>query len=63
MNRMTEVWSKTSESTQPPRVHGEMAIIGTRKPSPTGVPLTNSPVVPAAGDGGGTWSKNPSFSS
>jgi hypothetical protein len=32
--RMTEVWSKTWEFTQPPRLHGEMTIIGTRGPRP-----------------------------
>ncbi len=35
-NWSTEVWSDTSEVTQPPRVHGEMRISGTRKPKPTG---------------------------
>lgn len=37
--RSTEVWSKTSELTQPPRLQGEMATIGTRKPRPIGWPL------------------------
>ena len=36
--RSTEVWSKASELTQPPRLHGETTIIGTRKPRPIGVP-------------------------
>ncbi len=38
-SRSTEVWSNTCESTQPPRVHGETTVIGTRTPRPTGVPL------------------------
>ncbi len=73
-NWSTEVWSETSEVTQPPRVHGEISSSGTRKPRPTGagavrpypvksVPLTNSSASPGAGTGGGTWSKPPSFSS
>ena len=32
--RITEVWSKTSEHTQPPRLQGEMTNIGTRMPRP-----------------------------
>ena len=35
-NWITEVWSETSEVTQPPRVHGEISSSGTRKPRPTG---------------------------
>ncbi len=75
-NWITEVWSETSEVTQPPRVHGEISSSGTRNPSPTGTAwvtprvvrppdasLKNSSVVPAAGTGGGTWSNWPSFSS
>jgi hypothetical protein len=34
MNRMSEVWSNTSEQTQPPLLHGETTIIGTRMPRP-----------------------------
>lgn len=63
MKRSTEVWSKTSELTQPPRVHGDITIIGTRKPSPIGTPSMYSPTVPGGATGGGTWSKKPSFSS
>jgi hypothetical protein len=70
MNWMTEVWSDTSEVTQPPRVHGEISSSGTRKPSPDGSGTGasegsrwNSPAVPAGGTGGGTWSNWPSFSS
>ena len=37
--RSTEVWSKVSELTQPPRLHGETAISGTRKPRPMLVEL------------------------
>jgi hypothetical protein len=33
---MTEVWSETSEVTQPPRVHGETSSSGTRNPRPVG---------------------------
>ena len=73
-----EVWSKRSEFTYPPRLNGETTSSGTRKPSPMGpdtppsvppaplrlgVPVTNSPAVPAGATGGGTWSKNPPFSS
>jgi hypothetical protein len=36
MNRMSAVWSKSSESTQPPLLHGETTILGTRKPRPIG---------------------------
>ena len=36
MNRMIEVWSKTSEQTQPPLLQGETTSIGTRWPSPYG---------------------------
>ena len=32
--RITEVWSKTCELTQPPRLHGEMMNMGTRGPRP-----------------------------
>ena len=32
--RITEVWSKTWELTNPPRLHGEMTNIGTRGPKP-----------------------------
>lgn len=63
MKRRTEVWSKTSELTQPPRVHGDITIIGTRKPRPMGVPSMYSPGVPGGAIGGATWSKKPSFSS
>ena len=34
MNRMIEVWSKTSEHTQPPVLQGEITVIGTRTPRP-----------------------------
>jgi hypothetical protein len=34
MNRMSEVWSNVSEQTQPPLLHGETTIIGTRTPRP-----------------------------
>ncbi len=63
MKRSTEVWSKTSELTQPPRVQGDMTSIGTRKPRPIGTPSRYSPGVPGGASGGGTWSKKPSFSS
>src|SRR5262245_46611699 len=36
MNLMSDVWSQTCELTQPPLLHGEMTIIGTRIPSPYG---------------------------
>ena len=32
--RITEVWSNTSEFTQPPRLQGEITYIGTRAPRP-----------------------------
>ncbi|MDT4846425.1 hypothetical protein FQZ97_804450 [compost metagenome] len=34
MNRITEVWSKACEFTQPPRLQGEITYIGTRTPGP-----------------------------
>src|SRR5690242_20645163 len=34
MNRITEVWSNTSEQTKPPRDQGETMSIGTRTPRP-----------------------------
>ncbi len=34
MNRTTEVWSKVSEQTNPPLLHGETTSIGTRGPRP-----------------------------
>ena len=72
--RSCDVWSKTSDATCPPRLKGERTSIGTRKPMPIGpaVPLASSgsgetvrysPAVPSGATGGGTWSKNPSFSS
>jgi hypothetical protein len=61
--RMMEVWSNTCEQTRPPRLQGETTNRGTRIPKPNGSPLTNSLVVPGGGTGGGTWSKNPPFSS
>src|SRR5882757_5495167 len=61
--RITEVWSATSEFTQPPLLHGETIVIGTRGPSPIGSPWTNSNGVFGGGIGGSTWSKKPSFSS
>src|SRR5690606_15863535 len=36
-NCKPEVWSNTSELTQPPLVQGEAITIGTRKPSPIGL--------------------------
>ena len=36
-NRSTEVWSWTWEFTQPPWLHGDTTVIGTRGPSPMGV--------------------------
>ncbi len=60
---MTEVWSKTSEQTYPPTVHGETTSIGTRMPSPVGRPSHCSSVTSGGATGGGTWSKKPSFSS
>jgi hypothetical protein len=34
MSRMTDVWSKTSELSQPPVLHGDTTNIGTRGPIP-----------------------------
>jgi hypothetical protein len=47
MNRMIEVWSNTSEQTQPPLLHGEIARNGTRGPRPYG-PSTNESALVAA---------------
>ena len=38
-SRSVEVWSNGSEDTQPPAVHGETMIAGTRNPAPTCSPL------------------------
>ncbi len=73
-NLSCEVWSKTSEHAQPPAEKGETTSMGTRTPSPMGPAIPSadegsgstvrySPSVPAGAVGGGTWSKNPSFSS
>src|SRR6202035_1987928 len=73
-NRSIDVWSKVWESTHPPRLQGEITIVGTRNPSPmgwrnppssptVGVAVTVSSAVPGGGVGGGTWSKKPPFSS
>jgi hypothetical protein len=62
-NRSTDVWSKTCESIQPPWLHGETTVIGTRGPSPTGRSNTNSSGVPGGAVGGIRWSKKPSCSS
>ena len=76
--RISEVWSKTSELTQPPLLQGEMISMGTRTPRPYGPntwllsPGNTSLAVlmverPRARDSGGVggsiWSKKPSFSS
>src|SRR5215813_9484131 len=78
MNLIRDVWSNTSEQTQPPLLHGETTIIGTRMPRPYGplafprlppkistlVSTVDRPsVADRAGVGGTRWSKNPSFSS
>src|SRR5262245_4381638 len=75
---MSEVWSNTSELTQPPLLHGETTHIGTRTPRPSGplsytslppkisslLPTFDSPCSRDSGGVGGTmWSKKPSFSS
>ena len=44
MNRMMEVWSKTSEHTQPPVLHGEITVIGTRMPRPYGPGVPSRPL-------------------
>jgi len=55
--RISDVWSNTSEFTNPPLLHGEITIIGTRTPNPygpgtksgtgyDGLPANNSFVVP-----------------
>src|SRR3546814_16112999 len=59
--RRIEVWSNGSLHTQPPAVHGEITMHGTRKPPPIGRPPPNSPVVPVGGTGGGTRSNSPDF--
>src|SRR5262245_10872938 len=75
--RMSDVWSNASELTQPPRLHGETTIIGTRGPGPYTFPSewrsvpSGTVLAPASapvgssdgGHGGGMWSKKPSFSS
>ena len=78
MKRMIEVWSNVSELTQPPVLHGEITVIGTRMPESVGPAASPSLAVvelvvephrrrparaPTLGYGGTTWSKKPSFSS
>ena len=67
-NRSCAVWSKVSEHTQPPALKGETTSIGTRTPKPMGPespPASDDtrPALPGGANGGGTWSKNSSFSS
>src|SRR3954447_26858183 len=67
--RSSEVWSKTSDDTNPPRLNGEITNVGTRKPRPMGpeigglpatvgsgtaAAVTYSPGVPAGAVTGGT---------
>ena len=72
--RRSDVWSKRSEHTSPPRLNGEITSSGTRKPRPigpaipcaaagSGCTVRYSPRVPGGGVGGGMWSKKPPFSS
>src|ERR1700704_4599453 len=78
INRISEVWSNTSELTQPPLLQGEMTIMGTRTPNPYGPPghfelpgkislvvsIMDRPCARDCGTvGGTTWSKKPPFSS
>ena len=51
-NCSTDVWSYTCELVQPPVLHGDTTVIGTRGPRPIGSPLMNSLGVPVGGDGG-----------
>src|ERR1039458_4961203 len=51
MKRIVELWSNVSPQANPPVLHGETTIIGTRKPGPIG-PATP----PAAGGTGLTYS-------
>src|SRR5882762_8654644 len=75
---MIDVWSNTSELTQPPLLQGDMTTIGTRRPRPYGpagysefpakislvVSTVDTPCARDCGGVGGTmWSKKPSFSS
>src|SRR5579863_1921756 len=46
--RRREVWSKRSEEMNPPRLNGEMIIMGTRKPRPMG------PLMEPSTEGSGT---------
>src|SRR5579884_714634 len=78
INRTIEVWSKTSEFTHPPLLHGEITLMGTRTPSsygplgclacPGNISCDISNVERAcSGESGAVgvtiWSKEPSFSS
>src|SRR5262245_34178524 len=77
MKRISEVWSNTCELIQPPLLHGDTTIIGTRMPKPYGpvgapgrpakislMVLTVDLPCPANGGVGGTmWSKKPPSSS
>src|SRR5262249_61342091 len=54
--RIKEVWSNSCEFTQPPLVHGETMIIGTRIPTPYG-PAGGSASPGEISLGGGTGDK------
>src|ERR1700712_2989763 len=41
-NCRVEVWSNTSEFTQPPRLHGDAITNGTRKPRPIALSRSNT---------------------
>src|SRR5262249_62131370 len=77
-NLISEVWSNSCELTQPPLLHGETTIIGTRTPRPYGpagwlaspgkislvVGTVDRPCARVWGGVGGTrWSKKPPSSS
>src|ERR1022692_242971 len=51
-NRNTEVWSKRSEDTSPPRLNGEMINMGTRKPNPIGPVIAGLPTTVGSGTAG-----------
>src|SRR5579859_3665285 len=50
--RRTEVWSKRSDETNPPRLKGETMVMGTRKPRPMGPVMAGLPSTVASGTGG-----------
>src|SRR5215471_6840951 len=50
--RSTEVWSKRSDDTNPPRLNGETISMGTRNPKPIGPVMGGLPTTVGSGTAG-----------